>query len=50
MLQAAGYFKTGLRKIELARTIAEHMDPERNTSRSFQAFRSALLEMVPRER
>jgi hypothetical protein len=50
LLQAAGYFKTGLRKLELARTVAEHMNPERNSSRSFQAFRSALREMVPRPR
>jgi Domain of unknown function (DUF4276) len=47
LLQASGYFKTGLRKIELARTVARHMDPDRNTSRSFQAFRTALREMVP---
>lgn len=47
ILQAAGYFKTGLRKLELARTVAEHMDPARNTSRSFQAFCSALHEMTP---
>jgi Domain of unknown function (DUF4276) len=47
VLQAAGYFKTGLRKIELARTVAEHMDPERNKSRSFQVFYSTLRELVP---
>lgn len=50
ILKAAGYFKTGLRKVELARTVAEHMDPERNKSQSFQAFRSALREMVPSRR
>ena len=43
LLQKAGYFKTGLRKIEAARSIAAHMDPTRNTSQSFQVFRSALL-------
>lgn len=42
ILKRAGYFKGGLRKMELAREIAEHMDPEHNTSRSFQAFRSAV--------
>lgn len=47
LLQAGGYFKTGLRKIELARAVAEHMDPDRNTSQSFQAFRMALREMTP---
>ncbi len=47
-MKRAGYFKTGLRKIEAARSIAAHMDPERNTSRSFQALRNALSEMVSR--
>jgi hypothetical protein len=43
VLQGAGYFKGGLRKIEAARTIAAEMDPERNRSRSFQTLRRALL-------
>jgi hypothetical protein len=47
VLKAAGYFKTGLRKVELARTVAEHMDPDRNKSQSFQALRAALRAMVP---
>ncbi|MDR3221041.1 MAG: DUF4276 family protein [Candidatus Accumulibacter sp.] len=42
VLKRAGYFSTGLRKLECARTIAPHMQPERNASRSFQAFREAL--------
>jgi hypothetical protein len=42
VLQAAGYQRSGLRKIETARTIAKHMDPRRNRSRSFQAFYRAL--------
>lgn len=46
VMQDAGYFKTGLRKIEAARNVASHMDPSRNTSPSFQALRTALLEMV----
>lgn len=45
-LQRAGYFKTGIRKIEAARSITEHMQPEQNRSRSFQLLRSALDEMV----
>jgi len=45
ILQRAGYFKAGLRKIELARAIAEHMEPNRNRSRSFQLFRDALLDV-----
>lgn len=46
VLQTAGYFKGGLRKVEAARKICAHMDPMKNTSRSFQAFRDALLEMA----
>jgi hypothetical protein len=39
-----GYFQTGLPKIEVAQQIAPHMNPARNTSRSFQVLRDALLE------
>ena len=46
VMKAAGYFKTGLRKIEAARAVASHMDPDRNTSRSFQVLREALVEMA----
>lgn len=46
VLKRAGYFETGLRKIEAARAVAEHMDPARNTSRSFQVLRAALTEMA----
>ena len=42
LLQRAGYFKGGLRKIELARCVAQHMAPDVNTSRSFQAFAGAI--------
>jgi Domain of unknown function (DUF4276) len=42
VLQRAGYFSGGLRKIEAAQTIAKHMDPARNTSPSFRALRDAL--------
>jgi len=41
-----GYFPGGLRKIEAARAIATHMDPERNPSPSFCAFRDILKEMA----
>jgi len=41
----AGYFKTGLRKIEAARAIASYMNPTRNRSHSFQVLRKALLEI-----
>lgn len=46
LLQAAGYFKTGLRKIEVARAVATHMDPDRNGSPSFRKLRDALREFV----
>ena len=41
-LKKAGYFKTGLRKMECARAVAAHMDAARNTSKSFQSFRQAM--------
>lgn len=47
VMQKAGYFKTGLRKIELARSVASAMDPARNQSKSFQAFRDAVLGISP---
>ncbi|NUO79474.1 DUF4276 family protein [candidate division KSB1 bacterium] len=46
ILQRAGYFIGGLRKIEAARQIAPHLDPERNISKSFQVFRDALREVT----
>lgn len=46
VMKRAGYFKTGLRKIELARAVAKHMDPSRNGSPSFCALRDALTEMA----
>jgi hypothetical protein len=46
VLQKAMYFKSGLRKIEAARAIAQHMDPNRNSSQSFRVFREALSEMA----
>ena len=45
-LKKAGYFKTGLRKMECARAVAVHMDAARNTSKSFQSFRTALTSAV----
>ncbi len=46
ILRKAGYFKGGLRKIEAAQTIAAHMDPANNASKSFQVLRAALLEIA----
>jgi Domain of unknown function (DUF4276) len=45
-LQHIGQFKTGLRKIEAARTIAAQMDPARNRSKSFQVFCNGLLDLI----
>ncbi len=42
VMMKAGYFSTGLRKLECARTVAQHMEPHRNTSRSFHAFTGAV--------
>lgn len=38
VLQRAGHFPAGLGKIEVARSMARYMDPERNRSRSFRCF------------
>lgn len=46
VLKQAGYFKTGLRKLELARSVATHMDPQRNGSRSFLAFADAVAAVL----
>lgn len=46
ILQRAGYFAGGLRKIELARALGMRADPDSNASKSFTAFRDALLEAV----
>jgi hypothetical protein len=45
VLQGAGYFAGGLRKIEAAREVAARMIPPRNTSRSFCVLRDALIEL-----
>ncbi len=39
-----GYFTTGLRKVEAARSIAAHIDPARNRSPSFGQFVGAIAE------
>jgi len=46
VLQSAGHFAGGLRKIEAARAIGAWMDPARSTSPSFRALRDALVELV----
>ncbi len=44
VMKKHGYFRQGLRKVEAARAIAPHIDPERNASPSFACFRDAILE------
>lgn len=46
LLQRYGYFKGGLQKTDIARTIGQRLDPFGCQSRSFQCFRDALLEPV----
>ena len=46
VLRRAGYFRTGLRKLEAARAIAENWNPDRNRSRSFQVFRDAMRDLA----
>ena len=46
VLKKAGYFSTGLRKVELARSVAAHMELKRNRSRSFQAFVGAVTAAI----
>jgi len=41
-LQRYGYFKSGYAKVDAARTISAHMEPDRNRSKSFQVFRDGL--------
>lgn len=46
ILQKAGYYPSGVPRIEVARRVAGKMDPDRNTSPSFQLFRDPLRSMV----
>lgn len=46
VLQGAGYFAGGLRKIEAARTLAQHMQAASNRSASFQAFNRVLQDLL----
>ena len=44
VMQAHGYFKGGLLKIEAARTIGARVDAARSSSRSFRALSDAIAE------
>ncbi len=46
VLQKHGYFKSGLLKVEAARTLGALLDPERSRSRSFAVFRDAIAEAI----
>ena len=46
VLQRHGYFKTGLQKVDVARTIGSLMDPEHSRSRSSAMFRDAIAEAI----
>jgi hypothetical protein len=46
ILQAAGYFKARMSKIEVARQVASVMEPARNHSRSFGKLREVLDELA----
>lgn len=46
VLKHAGHCKGGLRKTEVARALGQVMDLARNQSRSFAAFRDAVIEAV----
>jgi hypothetical protein len=46
ILQAAGYHSGGLRKIQAARSIAPHLNPAQNRSRSFRGFCDRLGDAV----
>jgi hypothetical protein len=50
VLNQAGYHQGGLAKIQAARDIAAHMEPDRNRSASFQVFRRGLLAFTQRGR
>lgn len=46
LLKKKGYFKNGRSKVEIARTIAAHINPDCNRSHSFIKFRDALIETM----
>ena len=46
ILQKHGYFRNGLRKVEAARAIGAHLDPQSRRSRSFSIFHEAIAEAI----
>lgn len=49
IMRKAGYFKAGLRKTDAARAIMANLDPDANTSRSFQVLRNVLREIASQQ-
>lgn len=46
VLQTAGHYPAGMPKIEVARNVSQHMNPDRNRSPSFRVFINAIREML----
>ncbi len=46
VLHKAGHCPAGFPKIEAARSIAAHMEPDRNSSKSFCVFRDAVRQLL----
>ncbi len=46
LLQNVGYYPSGLPKVEVARNISKHMNPNSNRSRSFNAFKDGILACI----
>ena len=46
VLQRRGYYRTGMPKLQVARLVAEHMEPDRNKSPSFQLLMRTLRELA----
>ena len=44
IMQRHGYFNTGLRKVEAARSVGKYVAAERNRSNSFARFRDVIVE------
>ena len=44
ILQSCGYYKSGLPKIEVARTLGKDIDPQRSNSHSFTLFYDSITE------
>ena len=46
VLKRAGYYQTSFPKTEVARNVSVHMDPSRNNTHSFRAFREGVEALV----